>query len=120
AALFGELVAEFLRARVLPDDGVGVGAAGVLVPDDGGLALVGDADGSDVAGAGVGGAQDVGDDGLGVAPDLHGVVLDPAGLREELGVLALRGDDGPGAVEEDAAGGGGALVDGGDVARHGG
>ena len=56
-----------------------------------------------------------GDDLLDVGPDLGGVVLDPARLREDLLVLLLvDGDDAAVAVEDDAAAGGGALVDGGD------
>jgi hypothetical protein len=47
-------------------------------------------------------------------------VLHPAGLGEDLAVLALvDGDDGAVPVEDDAAAGGGALVDGGDVPRVG-
>jgi hypothetical protein len=44
-------------------------------------------------------------------------VLDPAGLRENLPMLPLRRrDDLAARVEDDAARGGGALVDGGDEA----
>ena len=47
-----------------------------------------------------------------VAPDLDRVVLDPAGAREDLPVLALvDGHDAALGVEDDAARGGGALVD---------
>ena len=42
------LVAEAGGAAVLPDDGVADRLAGLAVPDDGGFALVGDADGGDV------------------------------------------------------------------------
>ena len=45
-----ELLAESGGAAILPDDGVVDGLAGGAVPDDGGFALVGDADGGDVAG----------------------------------------------------------------------
>ena len=56
-----------------------------------------------------------GDDLLDVGPDLRGVVLDPARLREDLLVLLLvDGDDPAVLVEDDAAAGGGALVDGRD------
>ena len=73
-----QLVAEGAGPPALPDDGVVDRLAGVTVPDDGGLALVGDADGGDVRGrradlvhrrqshAQLGG------------PDLVGVVLHPA------------------------------------------
>ena len=49
-ALRFELLAESGGAAVLPDDGVIDGFAGGAVPDDGCLALVGDADGGHVAG----------------------------------------------------------------------
>ena len=59
------------------------------------------------------------DDLAGVVPDLRRVVLDPAGLREDLLVLHLAGrDDAAGVVEDDRAGAGGALVDGEDVLAH--
>ena len=45
-----QLVAIACRAAVLPDDGVVDRLAGLAVPDDDGLALVGDADGRDVLG----------------------------------------------------------------------
>ena len=87
------------------------GLAGVLVPHDGGLTLVGDADGGDVRG---GDAQvlhgllrhfQLG------GPDLLGVMLDPAGLGEELGELLL-GHTAHLAlfIEQDAAVAGGARV----------
>ena len=61
-----------------------------------------------------------GDHRLHLGPDLGGVVLHPAGLGEDLAVLALvDGDDRAVLVEDDAAAGGGALVDRGDVlVRH--
>ena len=42
---------ELGRPGVLPDDGVGVRLAGLPVPHDGGLPLVGDADGGEIGGA---------------------------------------------------------------------
>ena len=46
-------------------------------------------------------------------PDLLRVVLDPAGLREDLRELLLgHADDGAGVVEDDGAGTRGALVEG--------
>ena len=54
-----------------------------------------------------------------IGPDLSRVVLDPAGAREDLFVfLLVDGDDLALGVEDDAAGRGGALVDGGDVFAH--
>ena len=50
-ALGLERVAVFARPAALPDDGVVDGLTGDLIPDDRGLALVGDADGGDVGGS---------------------------------------------------------------------
>src|SRR5215469_7976415 len=103
-------------AAILPYDCRVDGLAGGAVPDDDGLALVGDADCGDVARAGAGLAQ--GFDGAGhlAGEDLHGIVLDPAGLRVELLELLLRdGGDGAGLVEEDGAGACCALIEGEDV-----
>ena len=84
-----EVVAGLGGAAVLPDNGVVDGLAGFAIPDDGGFALVGDADAGDVGKLEAGLGERFGDDtGLG-GPDFIGVVLDPAGLREMLGKLAL-------------------------------
>jgi hypothetical protein len=116
AAVGCEAVDDLLGARVLPDDGVVDGLAGGAVPHHGGLALVGDAHGLDVVARDVGLGQRLPDDLARVAPDLHRVVLDPAGAGEDLLVLELAGgDDGSGVVEDDGARAGGALVDGDDV-----
>ena len=115
----GELADEPAGARVLPHDRVVDRLAGLAVPDDRGLALVGDADRLDVAGLGVGVGHRAVDDLARAAPDLGRVVLDPAGLRVDLLVLALI-DVGDAAVlvEEDEARAGGALVDRADVLAH--
>ena len=111
-------IAELRGAAVLPDDGVVDRLAGLAVPDDGGLALVGDADGRDVARPQPGAAERLDRDGDLRRPDLVRVVLDPAGLREDLLELLLRdADDGAVVVEHDGAGAGGALVEREDV-RH--
>src|SRR5690606_27843425 len=61
----------------------------------------------------------LGEHGPRVLPDLPCVVLDAAGAREDLLVLALGGrDDRAGVVEDDRAGRGGALIDGDHVAGH--
>ena len=117
--LAAELADQVGGAGVLPDDGVVDRPAGGLVPQDGGLALVGDANGRQILGRDLRLGQGAGDDRLHIGPDLLGVVLHPAGPREDLPVLLLvRRHDGAGGVEDDTAGGGGALVDGGDVAGH--
>ena len=89
-ALLAEAVAVFRGAPVLPHDAVVDRLPGVGVPHDGGLALVGDADGGDVV------AVDADlRDGLGHhrrlrAPDLVGVVLHPSRMRENLREFMLR------------------------------
>lgn len=96
---------------VLPDDGVADRLTGPAVPEQAGLPLVGDADGNDLGRLG----GDLADRGRyhpgDVAPDLGGVVLDPAGPGKELPVLAL-GDrhQPPAPVEQDAPGRVRALV----------
>src|SRR5205807_10552326 len=115
-----EFVAERRGAAVLPDDGVADGPAGLAVPDDGRLPLVGDTDGGAILGRDAGPAERFdGDADLG-GPDFERVVLDPAGLGEDLGEFFLR--DGPDAavmIEDDGPGAGGAFVEGED-AGHGG
>ena len=107
-------------APVLPDDGVVDRLAGGAVPDDGGLALVGDADGGRHAAA----RPRLGDHGCrhidGGLPDVLRIMLDPAIRREMLRELGrLLRQDGAGLVKEDGARAGGALVDGDDGAKVG-
>ena len=104
------------RTPVLPDDGRRHGLAGLAVPQHRGLALVGDTQGTQLrctqprAGQRLAGHRQL------RAPDLHGIVLDPARLRKMLSELLLRhGDDGTMAVEHERARTGGALVEGEDV-----
>ena len=113
-----QLVAVFAGAAALPDDGMADRLARFLIPDDGRLPLVGDADGGDVLRPGAdlvhgreGHAQ------LG-GPDLVGIVLHPARLRVILGKLLLRdAADLACLIEQDAAVGGGSGVQRHDV-RH--
>ena len=111
-------IAEVRRAAVLPDDGVVDGTSGLAVPDDRGLALVGDADGGDVPRPQVRAPQRLDGDGDLRRPDLVGIVLDPARLRKDLLELPLPdGDDGAVVIEDDGARAGRALIEGEDV-RH--
>ena len=85
-----QLIAKTCRAPVLPHDRVAYGLAGRAVPHDRRLALIGNADGGDVARGDSGPC-----DGLGChadlgCPDFVRVVLDPARLREYLAKLLLR------------------------------
>ena len=100
--------AELGAAPVLPDDGVIDRLAGRPIPHDGGLALIGDADGRHIRGGG----QHLAADREGRLPDLLRIMLDPAVGREDLRQLALRhGADMALAVEDDGARAGGALID---------
>ncbi len=107
---------DLVGASVLPDDRVVVGLAGALVPYDGRLALVGDADGGEIVGGDAGLAHRSGDDLLRALPDLAGIVLDPAGLRHDLLVLELvLGDLVTVVVKDHEARAGRALVDRADI-----
>ena len=110
---------DLVGAGVLPDDRVVIRLTRLAVPDDRGLALVGDAQRRDVGGFQTDVVQRRGHHGLGVTPDLGRVVLDPAGARQDLLVLELVAPDLQTVVVEDhAAGAGGALVDRGDEVGH--
>src|SRR5262245_7121966 len=86
------------------------------LPHDGGLALVGDADGRDVGAAYLRLRQRRARGALDRGPDLPGIMLDPAGLREVLRKLRVAAGEHP-AVGIDDEGGrtGGALVERQDV-----
>ena len=116
-ALFAcELFNDFLGAGVLPDDCVVDGLTGVLVPHDGGFTLVGDADCSDFVVVDFAVCHSHCYDLTDVLPNFGCVVLDPAGLGEDLLVLELALSHVLARlVEQDRAGAGGALVDGEDV-----
>lgn len=73
----------------LPDDRMVDRLAGVAVPDDRRLPLVGDPDSGDLVGLDLGLDHHVGHHRLNAIPDLRGVVLHPARLREVLGELLL-------------------------------
>ena len=119
-ALGHQTVHDGRGAAALPDDGVVDGHSGGLVPQDGGLALVRDADGGKVRSADVALGDDLHHHGVLAGPDLHGVVLHPALFRVELGELLLAdGGDVLLFVKQDSAGAGGALVEGEDVSGHG-
>ena len=77
------------RASVLPDDGAVDRLAAAPVPDEAGLALVGDADGGNVAGVELGGGHRLARRLHRGAPDVLRIVLDPAGSWIVLGKLAL-------------------------------
>ncbi len=100
-------------APVLPYQCVMQRQAGRPLPQDRGLALVGDAQRRDRAVLGGAPVQHLAADGQRVRPDGVRVVLDPARLRVDLLQLALRGGDGcAGGVEDDRPCAGRALVEG--------
>ena len=106
-------------AAALPDDGVVDGASGLLVPEDGGLPLVGDADGGNVGRVHAGLGQHLHHDAVLGGPDLHGVVLHPALPGIVLGELLLGGaHDALLPVKEDGPGAGSALIQGQQIGRH--
>jgi hypothetical protein len=110
-----ERLAHGSGAAVLPDDGIGDRLSGLAIPDHGGLALVGDADGANGdVGFGDGLARDL----ALRPPDFLGIVLDPAGLRIELAELALGdGEDASVVGEDEGARAGRAGVEG-ENGRH--
>ena len=85
-AVGAQPVADAGGAPVLPDDRRPGRLAGAPVPDDGGLALVGD---PDAGGLRVGAGERLTAGGDGRRPDVLRLVLDPAGAGEELGELAI-------------------------------
>ena len=112
-ALLAQLRAGGLGTAVLPDDGVVHGLAGLAVPQHGGFALVGDADGPDLAGGDACLLQRCTRRGKLGAPDFHRIMFHPARAGVDLGKFELcLGHDVAAFVEHDAAGTGGALVEG--------
>ena len=93
-ALVVQTVAVFRGAAVLPDDGVMYRLAGGAVPDDGGLALVGDANRGEVFRFQPGFGERFGEHRNLRTPNLLGVMLNPARRREILGKRLLRDADG--------------------------
>src|SRR5215468_10835677 len=81
---FFQAFTKICGAPVLPDNGVVNGCAGFAIPDNRGLALVGNAKGGDVFAGEFGLGENIaGDFELG-GPDFARVVLNPAGLGEDL------------------------------------
>ena len=84
-----EAVTILSGAAVLPHDGVMDGFAGLAIPEEGGLALIGDADGGDLFGGELGLFQrSFGGGELGF-PNRLGIMFHPAGLWEDLRKLLL-------------------------------
>ena len=116
ADVAAELAHELVGARVGPVDRVVHRLAGLALPQHRRLALVGDAERDEVGAVELRLVERVLHDLADVAPDLVGVVLDPARARIELVVLLLGdGDDARRAIEDQAARGRRPLVDRRDV-----
>ena len=120
-ALALELLAQGGGTAALPNNGIVDGAAGFLIPHDGGLALVGDADGRDFLRLDIAFGQYFYHHAVLGGVDLHGVMLHIAGLGVVLGELLLsHGDDILLPVEQNGAGTGGTLIQGDNILLHGG
>ena len=117
----GEAVDDLVGAGVLPADRVVDRPAGVAVPHQGRLPLVGDPQSGQVGELEAGLLQGIRHHLEHVAEDLLRILLDPSGPGEELPVLLLGHRHDPAAlVEQQAARRGAPLVDGCHVgARHG-
>jgi hypothetical protein len=103
----------------LPDDGVGHRFSAGAVPQYGGFALVGHADRRDLRGRHVVFAHDLLRHRDLRAPDVVGIVFDPARLRKNLAKFLLRARVRMAVmVEQDGARAGGALVEGEYVLGH--
>ena len=117
--LFVERRDDAIGARVLPDDGVVPGTSGLRVPDDGGFALVRDADRGEIGGRQAGAVQGAGDRFVDAGGDLQGIVLDPAGPGQNLIVFDLvAGDLLAVAVEDHESRAGRSLINCADVSLH--
>ena len=105
--LCAKLIAKRGGSTILPDDGIVDGLSADLVPDHRCLALIGYANRGDFLRV----AHDVARYLELRGPDLISIVLDPAGLRENLREFLLRtADDIAIVTEKNGAGGGGSLV----------
>src|SRR5690606_41332467 len=111
-AAFFEVTDDVRALAALPDDGGGDRLARGAIPEDGGLALVGDADGGNAVDAAVQVIQDPAHDPHRHVPDIVRVVVDPPGSRVDLVDLLLRDFEAPaGAIHHDGPARCGALID---------
>src|SRR5439155_18156235 len=99
-------------AAVLPHNGIANRPAGAAVPDDGGFALVGNADGGDITRSQLRIRECLRRHARLRRPDFIRIVLDPAGLWEKLREFLLGdGDDISAVIEYDRARTGCALIE---------
>ena len=112
SVVVGKLFAKRCTAAVLPDDGVVHRLTGLSIPDDGGLALICDADGDDIARTDAGLSKHLDSSSKLRSKDVEGVVLDPADTRINLLEFMLGyANDVAVVSEENRAGTGGSLVE---------
>ena len=112
-AIFLEFFAKIGGAPVLPNNRPVQGSAGFTVPHQGGFALIGDADGGNVAGFDPGLAHRVAGGLQGRVPNVLRFMLDPARMREMLlELLRVTGNNAAITIEHNRPAGCGALVDG--------
>ena len=116
AAIGLELLAQRIGAPVLPDNRIVDRFAAVAIPDDRGFALIGDADRRDLGCVPAALRQRALDHRQGIAPDVLGIVFDPAVPGEVLGKFLLGDTRGfAGLVEQEGPAGGRTLIDGQDA-----
>lgn len=118
-ASFFQAFAEIGGSPVLPDDGIVDGSTRFAIPNDGGFALVGDAECSDVFAGEIGFRENVAGDLELSGPNFARIVFNPAGLGKVL-LEFLLGDamDLPALIEKDRAGTGSSLIESQDKVRH--
>ena len=120
AAVAREFRNNLVGTRILPDDRVIHCAAGLLVPDHGCFALVGDTDSSYVINIDTALAERSADHLGGTAANLIRVMLDPTRLRENLLVfLLVEADDIAGVIENHTTRTCRALIDCRNILCHG-
>ncbi len=111
-AVSRELGADARSAPVLPNDGVRQRPAGGALPQHHGFALVGDANGGEIAQLRSGTGQGFGEGGALRGPDVERVMFHPAGLRVVLGELALRAGQHPALqIDDEGARAGRTLIE---------
>ncbi len=114
-----ELLANAGTHPALPDNGVGHGPAAGPLPENGRLALVGHADGRDVAWGQPGPIERLPGDVQLRSPDHLGIVLDLPRRGQDLGKLFLRRGHGPAvAAKHDGPTGSRALIESQDELGH--
>ena len=88
-AFTAQALAQVSGAPILPNDRVIYGIATLAIPHNRGLALIGNADGSDIAGLRPHLTQSFESNRDLRRRDLLGIVFDPSGLGEDLGEFTL-------------------------------